>query len=717
MSRLLLAAGLALGCLTLCVLPRPALNNSIESMLVDDSPSALRYADFQAHFGADELLVISAAGPDREALFGEVIRLERALLDEPEVQSTLGPASAYEDEFDLLLDAEMGGWGALDGLKSRFEGPLAKALRLAEFDPPSARIFAFCRPGKPEARHRLSAVLAQARARFASVGATLRVAGPPLLNLELDRAGRDVERVSLPILVAICVALLLGLTRSVRLAIAALIPVGLGVGATEGLLSVLGHDTDIIINIAKPLMFVLLLATGLHVVVAWQDARFGGASPAEAPWLAARRKARACALALGTTALGFASLGISEMPSVRTFGLLSAAGLFLGLPLVLVVLPALLQLLGGRSTPSGGRALGEAAAWCVGWSLRRPWVFPLGAVLIVLAGIAALAALPVSTGGVHYFDDSSQVRQDYDAILADGLGLSSVEVVLTSEAPGKLVTDARLGGLDAFATAVEALPTVRTAVGLPLFLRESQWRLIGEPVLPRGSVLDEAMASDALAVFTDADGRRLRLSLVIEHLDAPELEALYAQVRALHATHLAGAGLALTLTGHHELVVQAQAALVDTLLSSLTVTALLITCIVLIALRSWRMAAAAFIPMILPVCLNFGLMWALDIPLDLGTCMTGAIALGIAVDDALHFMMAWRVESPMATARGTGRALVLTTLVISLGFVSLLGAAFEPTARFGLLSAAAMASALLADLLVLPPMLRWLAPRESGAAS
>jgi len=161
--------------------------------------------------------------------------------------------------------------------------------------------------------------------------------------------------------------------------------------------------------------------------------------------------------------------------------------------------------------------------------------------------------------------------------------------------------------------------------------------------------------------------------------------------------------------------VHAQASLVDTLLWSLLTTALLIELFIFLALRSFRLALAALLPMLAPVCLNFLVMWAFDLPLDPGTCMTGAIALGIAVDDALHFMIAWRKGSPRLCALGTGRSLILTSVVIAAGFASLLWAPFVPTARFGLLCAMAMVSALLADLLVLPPLLQWLAPYEAAS--
>lgn len=709
---LILAAGLGLAGLALCLVPRPALDNSIGAMLVDDSPRAARYAEFQGRFGADEVVVFQLAGDDAERVLSATVELERALGADPEIVSTLGPATAYEAEVDLLLDPDMGGFDELPRLIERFGDPLNTALglvALADDGPAHGRIYAFMRPGPPEVREGLRQLVAGLHTQS---DLAVHVAGPPILNLALDDASQQVERTALPLLVGVCVLIMVGLTRSVRQTIAALVPVGLGVGATMGLLSLTGHSTDIVVNIAQPLIFVLLLASGLHVIVAWQDARRGGVDRHAAPWVAARQKARACTLALGTTALGFASLVWSDMPAIRAFGVVSALGLFLGLPLVLWVLPALLQVLGGDPRTVDARAgqppLGRLAAGCVEHALKASWLWPLVALAVTAGGLWATTALPISTGGVHYFDDDARIRADYEALAADGVGLSSVEVVLDFAGP----PDARtIGQAQAFGAAAEALDGVRRAVGLPLFLRAAQWRASGLDALPTGPVLKEALDADELQGFVDGGG--LRLSLLIDHLDAPELDALHAALRAVAAE--AAPQARLTLTGHHELVVQAQASLVDTLMWSLLTTALLIELIILIALRSFALAAAALLPMLAPVALNFGLMWALDIPLDLGTCMTGAIALGIAVDDALHFMIAWRKGPARACALSTGRALILTSVVIAAGFASLLTADFAPTARFGLLSALAMASALLADLLVLPPLLQRLAPWRGEA--
>jgi hypothetical protein len=214
--------------------------------------------------------------------------------------------------------------------------------------------------------------------------------------------------------------------------------------------------------------------------------------------------------------------------------------------------------------------------------------------------------------------------------------------------------------------------------------------------------LAEALAQERLAPF--GDGHTLRITLLADLIDAPALRALESAAQAAVARHL-GAEAKASIAGSYQLVLEAQEALLATLVTSLVGTAILMGLVMILALRSLPLGLAAMLPNLAPVALNFALMVAVGIPLDVGTAMTAAVALGIAVDDTLHLGLAWRPDDPLAAARTTGRALVGSTLVIGLGFLALLPTDFGPTRHFGLLCATAMLSALAADLFIWPPLL------------
>ena len=122
---------------------------------------------------------------------------------------------------------------------------------------------------------------------------------------------------------------------------------------------------------------------------------------------------------------------------------------------------------------------------------------------------------------------------------------------------------------------------------------------------------------------------------------------------------------------------------------------------------------ASLITNLIPIFTVLGILAWLEISIRPPTAMTFAVALGIAVDDSLHFLLRYRkelkngqnrVNAIKSTIMNTGSALLITTSVLVAGFSVLLLSAFLPTYQFGLLSAAMIGTALLCDLTLLPAL-------------
>jgi len=132
------------------------------------------------------------------------------------------------------------------------------------------------------------------------------------------------------------------------------------------------------------------------------------------------------------------------------------------------------------------------------------------------------------------------------------------------------------------------------------------------------------------------------------------------------------------------------------------------------ALRSATLGVVALLPNVLPVLLFFGLLGLGLAPLSLPTSLIGAAALGIAVDDTVHFLVRYQRErgagaSPREAARRTGlavgRPIAVTSIMLAAGFAVIALSSFATLRQFGLLFAATVGLCLLADLLVLPALL------------
>lgn len=672
----------------IAALPRPTIDNSVSALLTSDDEDARDYAKFAETFGTDEIIVAHLTGDDTKKLAAHTASTAAAFRQH--VDLVVDPTEIYADTFAVLLDDDF----AAEADVRAFSGPLGRRLGL--FEPGrAATVYGFARTAAPAKHAALAEAIEEARRRAKRDGIDLRVAGAPLLNLALDRAGRKVAEAALPLLVAVCLIVCLLALRSVRGTIAVFVPAGLTVLASDGAYALTGLTTNVVVDIAKPLLFVLLLAGALHVAAAYR-AHFDG-DPSAAAEAAVRDKGRAAVLALLTTAIGFSSLALSPIPPIRRFGLVAAIGLVFGALPVLVVVPALAVRVWPKPRPLDDDRLALLAMRLVAVGGRHR--LPMIAVALVTSAVGAWAftTLPVEPHAIRYFDEADPVRADYDALQSAGFGLQSLEIVVTSTAP--LTTRRAIEKLDALARSIESNDGVRTAIGLPLFLREARYVATKRDELPDGAFTKTVLADPppALAFFLTKDERTARISATIATLDADEMDRIAAAVDA--------SGLDVTVTGSYRLLLGAQRGLLKTLIESLGLTFVLMQIILLLAVRSIRLGLAAIVPNVLPVATGFVAMVLLDIRLDIGTAMTAAIALGIAVDDTLHFVLAYQRHGLERAARTTGQAIVTSSIVIGAGFAVLVTSDFGPTRSFGILAAIAMGAALLADLLVLPAVL------------
>jgi hypothetical protein len=183
--------------------------------------------------------------------------------------------------------------------------------------------------------------------------------------------------------------------------------------------------------------------------------------------------------------------------------------------------------------------------------------------------------------------------------------------------------------------------------------------------------------------------------------------------------------LELTVTGEGPLWYRVNSSLLTTMAQSFGLAVVGVTIMMVLALGSVRLGLVAMVPNLLPVLVAVGTMGWAGVRLDFATVMVAGIALGIAVDDTVHFLHRYRLELAaagdprVATERAlasVGRAMVTTSVVLFAGFSLMALSAFPPHRTFGLVLAGTMVVALFCDLLLLPALLLGLAaPRRSGA--
>ena len=143
----------------------------------------------------------------------------------------------------------------------------------------------------------------------------------------------------------------------------------------------------------------------------------------------------------------------------------------------------------------------------------------------------------------------------------------------------------------------------------------------------------------------------------------------------------------------------------------------------LLIFRNWRMLPIFIVPNILPIALVVGVMGWLHIDIDMGVAIAGAIIIGVAVDDTIHFMVKYiearkrgdNLEDAMKYVLSyAGSAIIFTTFVLSIAFLVFVFSNFNPNYHFGIVTASALVIAVLVDLVALPALLMLIDKREKS---
>jgi len=213
-----------------------------------------------------------------------------------------------------------------------------------------------------------------------------------------------------------------------------------------------------------------------------------------------------------------------------------------------------------------------------------------------------------------------------------------------------------------------------------------------------------------LEEFIDPSHRSTVMTALFESSDLAFLSPIVEEARGYLATAFPDAR-EVYVTGRAILLTNLPGPLIDGLRNSLVLAAVLIFLVVTLAFRSVKVGLLSMVPNFLPVAFTFGLMGLVGLPLNLFTTSFACIALGVAVDDTMHFLARLRIEfrregeyrqAILNTMESVGKALIYTSITFIAGFMIFLISGFQVTRNFGALVGFTVFGALIADLLILP---------------
>lgn len=208
----------------------------------------------------------------------------------------------------------------------------------------------------------------------------------------------------------------------------------------------------------------------------------------------------------------------------------------------------------------------------------------------------------------------------------------------------------------------------------------------------------------------DSSFSKARVTFKLPWMEAGEYTELNNEIKKLIEDSL-GPDVEVTVTGMVPLFQRTLVAAMNSMTTSYAMAFFLISIMMILLLGSVKVGMVSMIPNVLPVVMTLGFMQMTGMPLDLFTMLVGAIIIGLSVDDTVHFFHNFArykhegfsvQEAVEKTMLGTGRAMVATTIVLSLGFYVYTFATLSNLIHFGILTGGAIIIALLSDILLAP---------------
>ncbi len=546
--------------------------------------------------------------------------------------------------------------------------------------------------------------------------------GSPVIKAASTDALLRTLMITVPSIYGLIVVLLLFAFRCVRATFAVVLTISIALLWTGASAVMLDIPINLVTVITPPLVITLGLAYCVHLLSDYFSS--------DAPDPMARRKRTidvvsrisvALVLAVATTVAGFLALNINPLPAIRQFAILSSLGIGFLLLLVLLFLPAMLDLLGCAARRRGwGEQLlkkwaGKIAVFDMRWRGLIVWV----AICMVPVGLWLASGLQVGTDYVKAFRESSPVRQQYDAINQHFRGATIVTVLIDTYVNDALTNPELIRGIEDLTQWLREQPEVGQAVSYVDHLKLINQSL-NEGAVEYFAVPDQAATVKQLLVLAGGDevrrmvDARFRSALVSVRItsgDSVEItefirrvEARLAQLQPPLNARITGSAVLATRTVNQ--IGRGQ-------WMSLALAGVAILTMLSLMFTSITAALWAMLPNMVPIAIYFGLLRILEIPLNPTNSLIASIVLGVAVDDTVHYLARFNADAratgsekraALSALRATLRPVTLTTIALCSGLLVLAVSEMRTQVQFGLLASATLFLAWISEITLTPAL-------------
>ncbi|EHT4941761.1 MMPL family protein [Vibrio vulnificus] len=568
-------------------------------------------------------------------------------------------------------------------------------------------------------------MLSHYRAQYPDV--TIYKAGIIAMNHSFAMAAQNDSATLVPTMLLVILVFLTLMLRSFLSVLATLVVIIGAIVATLGIVGWAGMFLHVASVNVPTLIMTLAVADCVHVIASMRHFMRQGMPKAQAIHRSVTLNFVPIIITSVTTAIGFLMMNMSDSPVLRDFGNLSALGVMIACVLSVSLLPALLNLLPVRFS---AKQTGQSSSSDIMDKLadivvhRRNVLLPLS--IVVIAGSAALIPYnKVNDESVKYFDTSSEFRQAADFMEQRISGMTTMSIAIKTHQSQGIASPEFLAVLGEFTHWLREQPETDHVASLSDIYKRLNKNMHGDDNAYYTLPAERELAAQYLLLYemslpfgldlnnqVNVDKSSVKLQLTVKNLGSVELVALEERIYQWFASH----------APQYQVVASSPSLMfahigetnMSSMLSTLPITLILISALMIFALRSWRLGMISLVPNIAPAVIGFGLWALISGEINLGLSVVVTLTLGIVVDDAVHFLAKYQharkagqnAEQAVRYAFHTvGRALWITTVVLVAGFSVLAMSQFRLNSDMGQLSAIVIFVALVIDFVLLPSLL------------
>ncbi len=528
------------------------------------------------------------------------------------------------------------------------------------------------------------------------------------------------------ILISIVMILMFRKWRSILIALGS---IGVGLLIFMGTLSVLGRELTLMAALYPILMLIVGTSDVVHIMTKYFDELKKGNDKKESIKITIKQIGMATLLTSLTTAAGFATLLTSRIIPIKDFGINSAIGVVIAYIVVIGFTCPLMTYFKKEDLIAVNKQNNFWSKWLsrsYEFTLHNGGKIAIGSVIFICACLYGMTQVHTNYDLTSNLPRGEKITEDFKFFEQQFAGFRPLELAGYIQEGNGYTDYAVMDAISRTENFVKSQEEINTTISPATIARSLNQALNNNDydfyTMPDTSVYNKAkgiltlLSANSANMLVSKDQQKIRISSRVKDIGADNVKLLSGRIDKWIGENVDSSVIQFKQTGTGLILDKNSEFVRESLLYGLGLALLIVSLLMGLLFRDWKVLFIALLPNVLPLLFAAGLIGYLGIALEAGVSIVFAIIFGIAVDDTIHFMSKYKLaktqysdreKALQVTFQETGKAIIFTTIILFFGFMILLFSANLPSVVIGLLISVTLVSAVIADLILLPVVLRW----------